>query len=737
MSTLFRRVVIAAIVGSSAGLSAFADEVSRASLSNVPIKSIGQTPHGGSDTFGDRAYSVLVYDNLTSLFSHSFFNATLCSHLLEDVNFTPGPYGSSFVGDRALTAMGFAFNVSGASTAPFDFRFSFYRPSQVTFAGFGGAGTSMIDPGAVPYHTITITEFETVCGGITQSTWLVFPSAVSVPAGDSSLWLDAAIVEPGTPGSSPLTSTNLFQLNKTTAAVSFVLGSASNAMGPAFTGSQTAAALSAASNPANIGYTSAMYGRDGNFDAIFTGSLTVSNTGSSELRYSVSNSGSSGRTNALSLAFTGIASPPPAVPATSINGPNGFLPDGVSSVSGSLTSSEKYKWYKFNTKNQISYAEATFLDVDTEGSQTPTAFALYSADSTLFELSMGRGDGPDSNRPSELDNQQMSFGVARRPGVGSGVQYAGQEGNLPAGEFYLAVALGGSGFGDGWNVLPVDPITPKSYSLNFNNNNQKTISAPPAVAPTISDGADLAILRGEPQSTTELSVGPREVEFVRFSLTNPLPSTGQFNQSDNSPLSDVTFLDVTQPGSSVAGEWNFALYNNGGSLANSTSISYAGAGYNGNNGGGDGPSGCGGTFAQLSYGIAPSRGYPPPHWLQSTLGLPLNNQNGSSLPADQYYLAVSLGDAHFANERWGARSSRTSSLTAVLTIGSDNRGPSIACPADFNGDGGVDDTDFTFFAKYYNDLTNPAGDIDGSNDGLTDDSDFAVFVGAYDTLVCF
>ena len=41
------------------------------------------------------------------------------------------------------------------------------------------------------------------------------------------------------------------------------------------------------------------------------------------------------------------------------------------------------------------------------------------------------------------------------------------------------------------------------------------------------------------------------------------------------------------------------------------------------------------------------------------------------------------------------------------------------------------------FAKYYNDLVNPAGDIDGSFDGFTDDSDFAVFAAAYDALVCF
>ena len=371
-----------------------------------------------------------MYDNLTSLFSHGFFNITLCSHLLEDVNLSPGPYGSGFAGTRALSAMGFAFNVSALNNAPFDFRFSFYRPSQATFAGFSAVGASMIDPGASPYYTLTITDFESTCGGVTRSAWFAFPTPVSMPAGDSFLWLDAAIVEPGTPGTAPLTGTNLFQLNKTTNAVSFIFGSTSNAIGPAFTGSQTAGALGAASNPAAVGYTSAMYGRDVNFDGVFTGSLTASTSGTNELRYSVSNSGSNGRTNALALAFSGIAMPPPAPIAASINGASGFLADGSSIISGNLTTSEKAKWYKFNTKYDINYAQTTFLDIDTEGSAVPMAFALYAPDSSVLAIASGRGDGPDPNRPSDSDNQQMSFGVARRPGVGSGEPYSGQEGDL-------------------------------------------------------------------------------------------------------------------------------------------------------------------------------------------------------------------------------------------------------------------------------------------------------------------
>ncbi|MBX3381153.1 MAG: hypothetical protein KF805_13750 [Phycisphaeraceae bacterium] len=742
MNRKMRLCGMAACAGSVFAV-ACADELSTLSSPTVPFKTLNDAPpwrdHAAAGSpFGDRSINVIVYDNVSSIFTSNNLSIGQCSHLLEDISFNPGPYGNSFSGTRTLTGMDCVYGVTG-SAANFDLRFSFYRPSDVAFTGFSGPGTSMIAPGAIPYYVFTVSNLGPSCPGFTtRFGYIPFSSPFEVPTGDTGLMLDAAILEPGTPGTAPLTSTNLFQLNKTSTRVYFVFGSASGAVGPSFTGPQTAESLMPASNPARVGYTSALYGRDVNFDAVFTGSATASTSGTNELRYSggAIQAGTQ-RMLGLAVGLVGAIPSPPAVAATSLNSGSGFLADGVSGVSGSLTTADKFKWYKFNTKFDIDYAQTTFMDIDTEGSQVPTAFALYTPDSNIFNISEGRGDGPDSSRPSDLDNHQMSFGVARRPGVGAGQQYSGQQGNLPAGEYYLAVALAGSGFGDGWNVLPTDPVTPKAFSINFNNNNQKTIAAPPAVSPSLDGGADLGILLGGSQATPEISVRARTVEFVRFSLTNPLPTTGMLNQSDESPLSDVTFMDITQPGSSVVGEWNFALYNNNGFLANGTSISYSGTGYNGNQGGGDGPYGCGGTFAQLSYGTAPSRGQTPLDPDQNTLGQPLNNQNGSTLNGDQYYMAVSLGDAYFANERWGARSTRGSSLAAVITVTSNNRGPSAGCPADFNGDGGVDDSDFNFFAKYYNDLINAAGDIDGSTDGLTDDSDFGAFVTAYDALVCF
>ncbi|MBY0112349.1 MAG: hypothetical protein K2Y21_05975 [Phycisphaerales bacterium] len=691
-------------------------------------------------TFGDRAtINVVVYNNSSNSFL--YFGATLgvCSHILDDISFAGGPYGPSFAGPRTLTGMEYSYGLTGG-TASWDQRFSFYRPSDVNFAGFSGDGSGMINPSATPYYTLTITGFDTnICPGfVTRSGFFLLPSAVNVPTGDSALVLQTAFVEPGTPGTAPLTSTNLFQTNLTTSRVVFFFGTNSNAaFSAAPSGPQTEAFLTTAQaggNPASPGYTHPQYGRDRNFSATFTGQSLVNSAAGAPFpnqneRMYISNL----RQTSYVFGLIGEVEAPAPIPAQSLN-VAGSLPDGINQIAGTLTPANPFKWYKFNIPTDINYANTKFLDIDTEGSASPVAFAIYTPDSAVFDFGESRGSGPDAP-PSTNDANafQISYGVARRPGFGNGEQYSGQEGTLPAGEYYLIVAPAGSGFGDGW-ATNASTAANIAYSLNFNGN-PGSLAAGPAVSPALPAGGDLGILLGGPQVATGLAVRARGVGWVRFGLTNPIPTIGAVDQRDGStPLSDVEYLDITQPGSSIVGEWNFALYNFNGLAANGTSVSLAGAGFNNNNGGGDGPFGCGGSFAQLSYGVQASRGFAPLDAGHTTLGRPLNNQNGSSLASDEYYLAITMGTALFAGDRWGARSTRGSSLTASITIDSDNRGPSVNCPADFNGDFGVDDTDFVIFAKAYNNLTDLVGDLNA--DTLTEDGDFSIFATAYDTLVC-
>ncbi|MBL8875048.1 MAG: DNRLRE domain-containing protein [Phycisphaerae bacterium] len=64
------------------------------------------------------------------------------------------------------------------------------------------------------------------------------------------------------------------------------------------------------------------------------------------------------------------------------------------------------------------------------------------------------------------------------------------------------------------------------------------------------------------------------------------------------------------------------------------------------------------------------------------------------------------------------------------------------CPADFNGDTFVDDSDFVIFASSYNildcaDPSMPAGcPADLNGDAFVDDTDFVEFAAAYNTLIC-
>ena len=61
-----------------------------------------------------------------------------------------------------------------------------------------------------------------------------------------------------------------------------------------------------------------------------------------------------------------------------------------------------------------------------------------------------------------------------------------------------------------------------------------------------------------------------------------------------------------------------------------------------------------------------------------------------------------------------------------------------ACPADFTGDGFVDDLDFVIFAAAYDQFSVPPAnsDCDLTGDGFVDDLDFVIFAAAYDEFAC-
>lgn len=83
--------------------------------------------------------------------------------------------------------------------------------------------------------------------------------------------------------------------------------------------------------------------------------------------------------------------------------------------------------------------------------------------------------------------------------------------------------------------------------------------------------------------------------------------------------------------------------------------------------------------------------------------------------------------------RWGGESGGGAGTNSIyiddLSVVQDH-----SCPADYNGDDLVDDSDFVIFVPSYNNLIDFRADLNG--DGLTDDADFSLFASAYNDLIC-
>lgn len=435
----------------------------------------------------------------------------------------------------------------------------------------------------------------------------------------------------------------------------------------------------------------------------------------------------------VSLCCAGVANAAP--PSTSLDLPT-FLPDGVSSVLVPLTPAQAWKAFSFTLEHPAAFDELTFLDLDSEMSETPVSFALFDSTGDLVSIAISRGSGPDV-APSASGNNafQLSFGVPARAAIQNGLAYTGQEGDIASGLYYVIVAPAGSLFADNWSVVTPPVAIPYTGILNLRSNCRLTIPAGPVPAPTITGDADLGIVTEEDPADTVLTVCGGEVAWLRISLTNTIATIGEVDARDGTtPLRDVTYLDISQVGSDVGTGWNMALYAWFGNLATPIAVSLAGSGYNSNPGGGDGPWGGGGTFAQLSFGVEPPRPASPLTLGQTTAGLPLANQNGSHLDADQYYLAVTTGDGAFQTTRFGARNIGLGCATLHIQVRTNNRGPSLDCEADLNGDKVVDDRDFVLFAKGYSNYFDLLGDLDGNQ--AVDDNDFFIFAGKYSEFLC-
>jgi len=211
-------------------------------------------------------------------------------------------------------------------------------------------------------------------------------------------------------------------------------------------------------------------------------------------------------------------------------------------------------------------------------------------------------------------------------------------------------------------------------------------------------------------------------EWLLFTFPNDFNSTPVYSLGTGLQLPDVTFLDISMPNSDYNVGWNLGLYDGFGQLVASSVATSP-----------DGPSGGGGSYAQLSFGIRPARTATPATGPQTTGGLLFANQNGTSLPPSVFFLAITQGPTTFGTTNWTVTNTGGAFAQAQITFATDSRPPCGFAPtlsyADINSDGVVDNNDFVLFNFSYLILVSAVGDLNG--DGITDDTDFVLFIDAF------
>jgi hypothetical protein len=379
-------------------------------------------------------------------------------------------------------------------------------------------------------------------------------------------------------------------------------------------------------------------------------------------------SGGNRRGTYVALQGTGYAPPRPTrevIPA---------LADGLTSRSSSVATGG-VKWYTITLNGDALDASTQFLDIDTEGSATDVAVAVFEDDGTLVAFDRDSGSG---------FNSQLSFGIGRRAGVGDGKQYDGRNyqpgfAGLPAGEYDIAVAPADAVFADGWGVNSTG--TGGGFGVRFNTNVNGTPAAPSVLPPitTDLDGSGQIIAPGV--AITAVAFEAYQVNWYKFTTCNPA--------SGASPV----ILDMLT--SDSFGN-TMAVYSSAGDLVVSSTA---------------------------ATGNAPDLVFDG-----STL----------SLPAGTYYLVHSYEGQNIGTSRWHYRStSGDNGFNIGGTVGvawTECPGAVCAwradgCFADYNGDDGIDGDDvIAFFGDWDNSVL--CADVDAS-EGV-DGDDVIVFFGAWD-----
>ncbi len=648
----------------------------------------------------------VVFDNYTGVVSpaNNAFGGILGQggvNTVDDLNFDPGPWGAAFQGTRLATSMGLYAGLGSSQADPLvdcDIVFDIFNANQLDYTNVNGmlSGT---------YATRAIIPIRNVLPGFGNNIDII--NLTGLPGGgilfpSSSVAVRWRFVRPD--ADPDLVSSLMYTGVSASQPPPGGINPSSN---PANQPQTTQIAFPGYYSNGSIGSSVAGYGRDHNIDGSFTGAPAP---GGSTQERRLSPLG--GRPASMCLLFRGDA-PPPTPPVTAGNfGTLDCNASGGSQVSldGALNSIPpvnsgdpplvQVQWYQVTLPGDASVAAASYLDIftaDNSGTSTTYSAAIYNvAGSVLATDTTGTGFNAGG---------QLSLGDTAPRGNVGGADLDGRDGDLLLANntsltFYVAVSGGGVTFGNNYTVVTTEVSATGPYTLTLRHNLSASGNCPlpTPVAPTVNQ--DLGTLPDAATTTYTTLTGVSRVVWLRFAI--------DYSVGAGDP---TQFLDIDTQGSDTVSDTEIGLFDDQGNLL----------GEDDNTGGNYGKS-------QLSFGGTVPRASGGP--------TPFAGQNGSTLPAGNYYLCAALGAAaygplgvQFGQTGWRARTDDSGDyLNVDVNFHTTIAPPS--CPADYNLDGVLNADDIgDFITGYFNVPSDAATDFNA--DGVINADDLGDFITAY------
>jgi hypothetical protein len=388
-------------------------------------------------------------------------------------------------------------------------------------------------------------------------------------------------------------------------------------------------------------------------------------------------------------------------------GINGSI--GSVALNGTATNTSTYdagsvKWFTFNVAADHTASNNRAFQIDTEGSaNTNPSLAVYNPNGLLVASDLDDGS---------LLNAALSFGADDRPLTG-GVTFNGRDGNLNAGNYFLAVASGNATFSPLFITTNTGTVTGDITVTLRSFDPGITPATPPSDAIELGSFTDAPPL-SEENVVSSQSSSDTVFQWYTFQTAVDASSTSGYYMD----------MDTSGSGSStVAQDVEIGLWNAIGGLRDNDDDS--------------GP----GLWSQLSFGGSVARPAVPASGPATGAGAARTGSDGALL-AGRYYAVVVDFAADFS-PRFTFTNGGVAGIMAInlrTNMAGGGGTPTSPCgPADIAGGGAspgadnfLDNNDFIYFIQLFFENA-PAADIAGGGaapgaDGAWDNNDFILFI---------